>query len=255
MKRALERDHALSSGRGARKFQRALHRFGAGVAKENGVEMRRRAFRDRFRQQSAQERAIHLHHVRQIEIEHVADRLLHHRMIAPDVENAVAAQKIEVGGVIHVVEIRALGPRIDLVETDHALRRDERAVDVPLVQLVILAQPRGDDFFQVKTHVSEILPEMRWKRKCAPARSTTKSRRIREEPCGFRILAGTACLGYFNLRQPPRAQPRASHRRRCNTPSPSDRSGAALLRSCPRHRRSARPFRAQSSLDLARSSR
>ena len=61
-------------------------------------------------------------------------------MIAADIENAVAAQEIEIGGVIHVVEIGALGPRIDLVETDHPLRRHERAIEMPLVQFVIFAR-------------------------------------------------------------------------------------------------------------------
>src|SRR6266581_4685993 len=73
-------------------------------------------------------------------------------MISPDVENAIAAQEIETGGIIHVIEIRALRSRIDLVETDHALRRHQCAVHVPLVQLIILTQPRCDDFLQVKRH-------------------------------------------------------------------------------------------------------
>ena len=71
-------------------------------------------------------------------------------MIAADVENAVAAQEIQIRRVIHVVEIRALGSRIDLVETDDALCRHQRPVQMTLMQLVILAQARGDDFFQVK---------------------------------------------------------------------------------------------------------
>ena len=95
--------------------------------------MRRRAFGNRFRKEPAQERAIHLHHVGKVQIEHVADRLFHHRMITADVEDAVAAQKIEISGVIHVVEICALCPGINLVETDHALRRYQRPIDVPFV--------------------------------------------------------------------------------------------------------------------------
>src|ERR1700719_1580580 len=104
MKRACQRDYALSSGRGPRKFQRPLHRLGAGVAKEDRVEMRWRPFYDRLREQTAQERAVHLHHVRKIEIEHIADCLFHYRMVPPNVENAVAAQEIEIRLVIHVVE-------------------------------------------------------------------------------------------------------------------------------------------------------
>src|SRR6059058_5921451 len=100
MKRARKGNGAISSRRRAREFQRAFHRFGAGVAKENGVQMRWRPFDDRLGQQSTQKRAIHLHHVWQIEIEHIADRLLRDWMITSDIENAVAAQEIEIRLVI-----------------------------------------------------------------------------------------------------------------------------------------------------------
>src|SRR5205807_282251 len=115
----------------------------------------------------AQERAIHLHHVRQIEIEHIADRLFHDGMIAPDVENAEAAQEVEIRRVIHVVEIRALGPRIDLVETDHPLHGDERAVKVALVQLVVFSEPRRHDLFQVECHEDRVA-DVAAKRNAAP---------------------------------------------------------------------------------------
>ncbi len=90
-------------------------------------------------------RAIHLHHVGQIELEDIADRLLHDRMIAADVVNAVSTQKVQILGIIHIVEICPLRPGIDLVETDDTLRRHQRAVEMSLVQVVILTQPGGDD--------------------------------------------------------------------------------------------------------------
>ena len=102
--------------------------------------MRRCALRDGLGEQAAQERAIHLHHVRQIEIEHVADRFLHDGMVSADVENRITAQEIEVGVVIHVVEISAFSPGIDLVETNDALGRDQRAIDMSMMQLVIFAR-------------------------------------------------------------------------------------------------------------------
>src|SRR5215472_2512795 len=114
--------------------------------------MWRHAFRKRLSQQAAQKRTVHLHHVWKIQIEHVADRLLHYRVISTDVENTVAAQKIQIRLVIHVIEIRALGSRIDFVETDDALRCHERAVYVPLVELVVFAKTRGDNLLQVECH-------------------------------------------------------------------------------------------------------
>src|SRR5215471_4252048 len=74
-------------------------------------------------------------------------------MITAYVEYAVATQKIQVRLVIHVVEIRALRSRIDLVEPDHPLGRHQRRVHVPFVQLVIFTQPRGNNFLQVESHV------------------------------------------------------------------------------------------------------
>src|SRR6478672_11059514 len=117
--------------------------------------MRRRPFHKGLSQQAAQKRTVHLHHVWKIQIEHVANRLFHQRVIASDVENAVAAQKIQIRLVIHVVEIRALGARIDFVETDDALRRHERAVYVPLVQFVVFAKTRGDNLLQIESHEEE----------------------------------------------------------------------------------------------------
>src|SRR4051794_23375707 len=76
-------------------------------------------------------------------------------MIATDVENAVAAQKIEIRLVIHVIEIRALGTCVDFVETDHTLCCHERAVYVPLVQFVIFAKTRGNNLLQIESHQEE----------------------------------------------------------------------------------------------------
>ena len=92
-----------------------------------------RAFNYGFGKESAEKRAIHLDHVGQIELEDVANRFFHHRMIAADVENGIAAEEIEVGIVIHVVEISAFRPGIDLVETNDPLGRDQRAIDMTMM--------------------------------------------------------------------------------------------------------------------------
>src|SRR5215208_4851067 len=90
-------------------------------------------------------------------------------MISTDVENAIAAQKIQIPLVIHVIEIRALGTRIDFVETDDALRCHERAIYMPLVQLVIFAKTRGNDLFQIKSHEKENFSDSRSERKSCRA--------------------------------------------------------------------------------------
>src|SRR5882672_5239607 len=149
--------------------------------------MRRRPFHKDLSQQAAQKRAIHLHHVWKIQIEHVADRLFHQWVISTDVENAVAAQKIQIRLVIHVEEICAFGARIDFVETDDALRCYERAVYVPLVQFVVFAKTRGDNLLQIESHEEEILSDSRSKRKsCSHAPVT---RQCRFSCKGHRVVA------------------------------------------------------------------
>src|SRR5206468_11764148 len=86
-------------------------------------------------------------------IKNVADRFLHYRMVAADVENGIAAEEIEVGVIIHVVEVSAFSPGIDLVETNDALGRDQGAIEVTMMQLVIFTEPCCDDFLQVKCHL------------------------------------------------------------------------------------------------------
>src|SRR5882724_12465649 len=127
--------------------------------------MRRRPFHKGFSQQAAEKRTVHLHHVWKVQIEHVADRLFHQRVVSTDVEDAVAAQKIQIRLVIHVVEICAFGARIDFVETDDALRGHQRAVYMPVVQFVIFAKTRGDNLLKIESHKKRNFSDSRWKRK------------------------------------------------------------------------------------------
>src|SRR5580765_5281482 len=140
--------------------------------------MRRRPFHKGLSQQAAQKRTVHLHHVWKIQIEHVADRLFHHRVISTNVENAVAAQKIQIRLVIHVVEIRALRARIDFVETDDALRRYERAVYVPLVQFIVFAKTRGDNLLQIESHEEKNFSDSPSERKSCSRFAVRSARRL-----------------------------------------------------------------------------
>src|SRR5215475_7208477 len=88
-------------------------------------------------------------------------------MISSNVENTVAAQKIQIRLIIHVVEVCAFRARIDLVEPDYSLRLHQRRVYVTLVKLVILTQSRCDNFLQIKSH-SLTFCDLRSKRKLMP---------------------------------------------------------------------------------------
>src|SRR4051812_34251801 len=152
--------------------------------------MRRRPFHKRLSEQTAQKRTVHLHHVWKIQIKHVANRLFHQWVIASDVENAVAAQKIEVRLVIHVVEIRALRSRIHLVEPDDALGCYERAIYVPIVQFIIFAKTRGNNLLQIESHEDENFRDSRSERKfCRASVSAPKAFGVHSRN-GFEAMGG-----------------------------------------------------------------
>jgi len=73
-------------------------------------------------------------------------------MVPANVENTVAAQKIQIRLAVHIVEIGPFGPCIDFVEANHSLRCYQRWVYMALVQLIVLTQPCRYDFLQIKSH-------------------------------------------------------------------------------------------------------
>ena len=115
------------AGGGAGELDGAFHRFRAGVAEKNGIEMRREFLQEGLGEQAAEQRAIHLHHIRQVHFEHIGDGPLDGGVVAADIVDAVAAEEIEVIAFVEIVKIRALGACVDVVESDDAL--DPTSVD------------------------------------------------------------------------------------------------------------------------------
>ena len=137
----------------AGELERAFHRFRATVAEKEGIPVRSSVFGQRLTQQPAQQRAVHLHHVRQVRVEDVLDGLFDGRVVAPDVVHAVAAQEIEVVFAILVKKISALCTCINLVEPNGAQHLNQRPVKMLFVEVVVFPEAVVDNFFKVKIHV------------------------------------------------------------------------------------------------------
>ena len=73
-------------------------------------------------------------------------------MAAPDIEDAVAAQEIEVILFVEIVEVSALRAGIDVIESDDPLDFDERRIEVLFVELIIFAQVGGDEALEIERH-------------------------------------------------------------------------------------------------------
>ena len=71
-------------------------------------------------------------------------------MVAPDVEDAVAAEEIEVFVALVVVKVGPLRPDVNPVEADGSLHLNERGVEMLAVQLVVLAHAGGHEGFEIE---------------------------------------------------------------------------------------------------------
>jgi len=143
-------EDARSLGGGAGKFQGTFDGFGSGIAKEAGIAGRAEFFDESFSEETGENGAVHLDHIGEVEFKDVANGFLNRGMITADVENAVAAEEVEVVLAVEVVEIGTLCAGIDFIEADGALNFYERAIDVLVVEVVVLAQSGEDRVFEVE---------------------------------------------------------------------------------------------------------
>jgi len=143
-------EDAGALGGGAGKFQGTFDGFGSGIAKEAGIAGRAELFDESFSEETGENGAVHLHHVGKVEFKNVTNGFLYCGMVATDVENAVAAEEVEVVLAVKIVEVSAFCAGIDFIEADRALNFYERAIDVLIVKLVVLAQSGEDRVFEVK---------------------------------------------------------------------------------------------------------
>ena len=143
-------EDAGALGGGAGKFQGTFDGFGSGIAKEAGITGRAEFFDESFGEEAGENGAVHLDHIGEVEFKDVTNGFLDGGMVATDVEDAVAAEEVEVVLAVEVVEVGAFTAGVDLVKAYGALDLHERAVHVLVVQIVVLAQPGEYRVFEVE---------------------------------------------------------------------------------------------------------
>ena len=143
-------EDAGALGGGAGKFQGTFDGLGSGIAKEAGITGRAEFFDESFGEEAGENGAVHLDHIGEVEFKDVTNGFLDGGMVATDVEDAVAAEEVEVVLAVKIVEVSAFCAGIDLIESDRTLNFYERAIDVLVVEVVVLAQSGEDRVFEVK---------------------------------------------------------------------------------------------------------
>src|ERR1700722_17817554 len=131
-----------------------LDRLGARVAEEGTGDACVRPPDELLGQQARKQRAVHLDHVRQVEVQCLMQRGLDRRVTAAEGVHAEAGQEVEIPLAGIVVEITALGPDVVPVESDSPERPGKLRVHVALVQGEVLAGPLRERARDIEGHAA-----------------------------------------------------------------------------------------------------
>ena len=71
-------------------------------------------------------------------------------MIPTDVEDAIATEEVEVVLAVEIVQVGTFCSGIDFIEADCALNFYERAIDVLVMQVVVLPKAGEDCVFEIE---------------------------------------------------------------------------------------------------------
>ena len=111
------------------------------LQKKTRLDARVRPGDELLGQQARQQGAVHLDHVRQVEVERLVQRGLDRRVAAAEGVDAESGQEVEVALPGVVVEVAALAADVVTVEAERPERPGELGVHVPLVQGEVLPGP------------------------------------------------------------------------------------------------------------------
>ena len=93
-------------------------------------------------QQPGQERAVHLHHVRQVEVDRLVEGGLERGVAPSEGVDAESGEEIEIAFTLGVEEVRPFAPDVEVIEADRLEYPRQLVVQVLVVQFVVFAMTR-----------------------------------------------------------------------------------------------------------------
>jgi hypothetical protein len=126
-------EHARTPGGLPRELDRRFDRFGSRVAEEHPVDVVPAPLHQLFRQQAGEEGAVHLHHVREVEIDGLVEGGLQRRMAASEGIDPEAGEEVQVPISLGIEEVGPLTPDIEAVEPDRLEHAGQLEVQVLVV--------------------------------------------------------------------------------------------------------------------------
>ena len=105
-------------------------------------------------QDPGQEGAVHLHHVRQVEIDGLVQCRLERRMASTEGVDAESGEEVEIPLALGVEEVAALAPDVEAIEPDRLEHPAQLVIQVLLMERVVLPVPLPEQFANIEHRVS-----------------------------------------------------------------------------------------------------
>jgi hypothetical protein len=110
--------NACLAGVGAGELDGSLNGLGSRVAEEHALDLGGTALDELLGQESGQQRAVHLHHVRQVRVDCLMQGVFDGGVAASEREDPESAQEVKVALARLVVEVAAFGAHVEPVHTE-----------------------------------------------------------------------------------------------------------------------------------------
>ena len=137
--------------RRAAEFDRRLDALGAGIGEERLLQMRH-ALKQPLREDASQRRHIHLNEIGKFDVEHLAQRVVYGRMIAPDGEHPEAAEQVEIFRARAVPQILPLAAHETRIVADGLEHPHHLLVHKARVQRVAFGFALCEQGFDINAH-------------------------------------------------------------------------------------------------------
>src|ERR1700722_6793911 len=132
-----------------RELDGRLDRLCSRVAEEDPADLLAASTNQLLCEKTRQKCAVHLDHVRQVEIDRLMERLLERGVTPPECVDTESRKEVEIALALGVEQVAALPAHVEAIEPDRFEHAPQLVVQVLLMQCIVLAMTSLEQFGDV----------------------------------------------------------------------------------------------------------